>query len=361
MRLINRFFRLFRIDYEKLHNSKTEGLFWMDILMIVLVAFNLSWIVFEYAFTYDLFQQTLSRFLPRFYEWYAGIIHPNFLIYDSIFVAVFVIELTVRWIVAVRRKTYEKWYFYPFVHWYDVLGCIPLSAFRALRLLRLFSMVYRLQRLGIIDLTSTVIYKRVNWLLTILTEEVSDRVVINVLSGVQDELGKGSPIAEKIIRQVILPRQHFIATWIARQTGEIGWKTFSKNEALIRRIIDRSVSESIRSNKEIARLKLIPGAGGLITNILNESVTDITFNAIKLAIEDFSNPENNAGIINDASYYTLHAMIREDEASDQSLDELVAEISVEVLDIIKEEVSVRQWQQAEEERKQLKQSPEAAS
>ena len=52
---------------------------------------------------------------------------------------------------AIRKQTYPRWYFYPFLHWYDLLGCIPIGSFRMLRLLRLISLTIRLQKMGIID------------------------------------------------------------------------------------------------------------------------------------------------------------------------------------------------------------------
>lgn len=354
MGILNRFFRFFKIDYEKLSKSHTSGLLFLDLFMILLILFNLGWIVFEYSYTYESFQGLINWLSPTFNSWYGNQIHPYFFYYDLIFVAVFLLELTVRWIVAIVRKTYDKWFFYPFIHWYDVLGCIPLSSFRALRLLRVFSMFYRLQRLGIIDMRSTFIYKQANKYLGILTEEVSDRVVVNVLSGVQDEVIKGSPIADKVIREVLLPKQHIISTWMAKRISIITIELFEKNEEIFKRIIDDALSKSIRSNKDIARLKLIPGAGALITNILNESVSDITFNAIKESIYQFSDPQNNAGMVNDASHLILETLIEEHDDDDHSLDDLVSSITSDVIEVVKEEVKVQQWKIKEEERKRLK-------
>ncbi len=351
---INRFFQFFRIDYEKLHNSKTEGLFWLDISMILLILFNLTWIIFEYSYSFESFQNIVEWISPRFNAWYGSRISPYFFIYDLFFVAIFITELTFRWIVAIVRKTYDRWFYYPFIHWYDVLGCIPLSTFRALRLLRVFSLFYRLQRSGIIDMTSTFIYKQVNKYLGILTEEVSDRVVVNVLNGVQDELQRGNPVADRVIRDVLLPKQHILATWLAKRVGDITLKTFEKNEHVIRRVLDEALEKSIRNNKEVARLKYIPGAGNLITEILNDSVRDVTFNSIKESIVAFSDPQNNAGLINDASHFTMEALLDEHDDDDQSLDDLVTEISVDILEIVKDEVKIQQWKEKEAERKRQK-------
>jgi len=351
MRLIKRFFQFFSIDYDKLHSSKTEGLFWLDIMMIFLIAFNLSWIIFEFAFGYESFQNITHWVSPAFHSWYAKVIHPNFLFYDLIFVSIFILELILRWIIAIARKSHRRWYYYPFIHWYDVLGCIPLSSFRMLRLLRVFAMAYRLQRLGIIDMTSTFIYRRFDIYMKIFTEEVSDRVVINVLSGVQDEVSKGSPVVEKIIRDTLLPKQHIISTWAARRLGQISIKTFEKNENIIRGVIEESLAKSLKNNKEIKRLKLIPGAGSIIMDILNSSVQDVTYNTIRESVYALSSPEKNAGIINDASHYLMESLIEDHDDEEHSLDDIVSTISVEVIEIVKEEVAIRQWQIAEDERK----------
>lgn len=354
LKAINRFFQFFRIDYEKLHKSKTEGLFWLDILMIILILFNLGWIIFEYSFSFESFQNIVDWISPKFNAWYGSRISPNFFIYDLFFVAIFITELIFRWIIAIVRKTHYKWYYYPFIHWYDILGCIPLSTFRALRLLRVFSLFYRLQRRGIIDMTSTFVYRQSNRYLKILTEEVSDRVVVNVLNGVQDELQRGNPVADRVIKEVLLPKQHILATWMAKRVGDITLQTFEKNEHVIRRVLDEALDKSIRNNKEVARLKYLPGAGNLITDILNDSVRDVTFNSIKASIVAFSDPQNNAGLINDASHFTMEALLEEHEGDDQSLDDLVTDISVNILEIVKDEVKIQQWKVEEEERKRQK-------
>ncbi|HBZ99013.1 MAG TPA: preprotein translocase subunit SecA, partial [Pseudomonas sp.] len=52
------------------------------------------------------------------------------------FVAVFLLDVLLGWTVALFERRYARWYYYPFAHWYDVLGCIPLAGVRWLRGLR---------------------------------------------------------------------------------------------------------------------------------------------------------------------------------------------------------------------------------
>ena len=356
MKVLSRFFQFFKIDYDKLKKSHTSGLLFLDVFMILLIIFNLVWIMFDYSYQYEMFQAFIHKISPAFNDFYGIMIHPYFMMYDMIFVAIFIVELLVRWIIAIYRKTYAKWFFYPFIHWYDVLGCIPLSSFRVLRLLRVFSMFYRLQRLGIIDMKSTFIYKQLNKYLGILTEEVSDRVVVNVLSGVQDELEKGSPIMDRVVTDVLLPKQHIIATWAAKKMGIISIELFEKNESVFRKIIDDSLTKAIAQNKDIARLKLIPGAGKIITNVLNESVSDITFNTIKESVYQLSDPQNNAGIVNDAGQMVLQTLLETHPEDDHSLDDIISAISINVIEVIKEEVKVQQWKLKEEQQKIARQS-----
>lgn len=355
MRIVKRFFQFFKIDYDKLKRTHSTTWLMVDIFMIILIIFNLIWIIFEFSLNIESFRSVLSHIAPNFYDWYMQKINPNFFYYDLIFVGIYLTEVFVRWSIAIYRKTYSKWFFYPFVHWYDVLGCIPLSSFRALRLLRVFSMFYRLQRLGIIDLKSTFIYKQANIYISMLTEEVADRVVINVLSGVQDEVEKGSPIVDRIIKEVLLPKQHIISTWMANRMGNLSKDVFEKNEATFRRIIDDALTNAIQNNKDVARLKLIPGVGNIIMGILNDSVSDITFNTIKDSVEQLSDPQNNAGIVNDASMLLLEGLIAEDNEQDQSLDDFVSAITVDVIEVLKQEVAVQQWKIKEEERKAARQ------
>lgn len=351
MKILNRFFQFFKIDYEKLSRSHVSGLFWLDIFMIFLILFNLGWIIFEFSLQYELFRSLVGAISMRFLTWYESKISPDFMFYDLIFVAVFVAELALRWIIAIRRKTYSKWFFYPFVHWYDVLGCIPLSTFRALRLLRVFSMFYRLQRLGIIDVTSMYIYKQFDRYMEIFTEEVSDRVVVNVLNGVQDEMKKGNPVMERVVNEVLIPKQEILSSWVANRAGLITRQVFENNEDIVRRIIDNALTESLRNNKELGRLKYIPGAGNMILDVIDRSVSDITFSAIKGSMVEFSKPEVNSPLVRDVNKFVMESMLEKHEGEAHSLDDFVANISHDIIEVVKQEVKVRQWKIKEAQRK----------
>ncbi len=342
--------RAFKIDFEKLRKNGGTGFFVFDLLMLFIVGFNLSWIFFDISFRFDAFQNLVYKTWPAFYEFYAHKIHPNFIFYDMIFVAIFITELLFRWAIAIAKKEYDKWFFYPFIHWYDVLGCIPLSGFRMLRFLRVFSMVYRLNRMGVIDLQSTWGYKQFMKYTSVVVEEVSDRVVVNVLNGVQDEVQKGNPVVGKIISDVVIPKQDQIIDWSSKKMGELTTEIFEKYSGNLRIYLENVVSRAVKENKEIQRIRLIPGVGKIVAEILDNSISDITYNAIKESIEDIGH-ERNKDMMKQISEQVLTKISSE---TDSEADELFKTVISDSIEVIKSEVEVKQWKLKEEIEKQKK-------
>jgi hypothetical protein len=344
--------RFFSIDWDKLANSHQSGWIVVDIAMILLVIFNLGFIAFDFHFQFPAVQRFWQAITPGFYEWYAGFIHPNFYQIDLIFVAIFVTELTVRWGVAIKNKSHDKWFFYPFIHWYDVLGCLPLSGFRLLRFLRLFSLTYRLQRMGAIDVTSTFIYKKVNKYINILTEEISDRVVINVLNGVQEEVEKGHPVSDRIVQDVLLPRKDTLVEWLSQRVSGAVTISYDQHRTELRGYIDKVVAHSVKENNEIKTIAMIPGVGRTITTTLQHAVADITFNVVDNMMKDLASADNKRGVreITDAVF---DAILERDEEN-KELNEMIISMVSESLEVVKQEVLVKQWLVKEQEEKERK-------
>ena len=349
---MSKFLHFFKIDYDKLKKSNESGFLILDLLMILLVIFNLNWIIYDYSFRFDFVQSLTERISPAFYDLYNTKIHPNFILYDLIFVAIFIVELVFRWIVAIARKTHDKWFFYPFVHWYDMLGCIPLSSFRFLRFFRVFSMFFKLQRLGIIDITSTYVYKKFTKYTGIVVEEISDRVVVNVLDGVQDEINKGNPVVDRIIEEVIRPKQDVLVRWMSEHINDATTQVFMKNQSDLKDYVVDLVERAVKENKEISRLKLIPGVGGLAAGAIEHSISDISFNVITESMKDMATSKENKAII-EITNAVLNAFVTASKKGD--LDALVTQIADESIDVVKDQVMIKQWKMKEDEEKMLKQ------
>jgi hypothetical protein len=211
--------RVMEENAKNILEEKSTGekfLFAFDLLMMILIIINLAFIIFDWNFTFLFFRNFIHRLSPEFYQFYATQVHPDFLLYDVYFVIIFVAEVVIRWVFAIKDKTYEAWYMYPIVHWYDVLGCIPLGVFRWLRLLRVFSISMRLHRMDIINLRDTYPFRKLNQLYQIFLEQITDRVLVNFLDAIKREVIKESTSDSNIIADVIKPHRELLSKWITQ-------------------------------------------------------------------------------------------------------------------------------------------------
>lgn len=330
-----------KINWSALRDGKSKFEFLDDVFMVQLVLLNLGFIIFDWHFGVAFFRNALAGIAPAFHNWYAAHIHPNFLLIDAIFVAIFITEFCIRWILAVVKKEYGKWYFYPFVRWYDVLGCIPLGAFRWLRILRLVSMTIRLHKMRVIDIKGTRVYKEVMEFIRIITEEISDRVVVNVLNGVQREIRNDSPLANRMIREVIKPHQDTLTVWLSHRIRRVTEHNYNLYKEDIQNYVEAVIKEAVKNNQEVKNLTLIPVVGGQIRKALESSVSDITFTVVNSMVRDLSSDRNNK-FIEEVTEIVLETILLQEE--DKELNRVTKDVFLRALDLVKEQVEMKQWQ-----------------
>jgi len=255
-----------------------------------------------------------------------------------IFVSIFIAELLIRWMVAIYQKTYHKWFFYPFVHWYDVLGCIPVGSFRSLRLLRVFSILYRLQKLEIIDLRNTFPVRFVQKYFNVLVEEVSDRVVINVLNGVQDEVKTGSPVVGKVITEVLMPQKEILIEWLAGQVNTITETVYPPRRQQLREYVDTIISESISQDAKVATLEKMPLVGSTMVSVIESTVSDVVFNVLDRLTQDIGHEDTDT-LVKEMADIIFEQLMQ----PSQTLNDVGHNVVVDVLEVIKEEVRIQKW------------------
>jgi len=234
------------IKDEKYNPRLDRLLVLVDILMVMLVLVNLTMLALQVNFENARMSSLIQQYIPQFYELYQPVFQ-NFLLIDGVFVTIFLTELSLRWLIAVVNKTYHRWFFYPFVNWYEVLGCIPLGSFRVLRVLRIVAVIIRLNRMKVIDIRKWYLYQLFNKYLLILTEEISDRVVVNIIEGVQAEVKTGIPLTGRIIEEVVLPRKAVLVDFIAHRVQLVMKNQYEANRDELRESIYAAVSAAIRS------------------------------------------------------------------------------------------------------------------
>lgn len=331
-----------RLHPEKLKaNLDTLG-FLIDLFMIALVIANLALILFDWLFQVSLFQNLLAEHTPVFHAFYRDTIHADFLFYDLCFVAVYLTEFTLRWGVAIARGTYHRWFFYPFAHWYDLLGCIPVGSFRWLRILRVVNLLFRLQRMGIVDLSQTWLGQTLLKYYNIIVEEVSDRVVMQVLSGAQREVGGGSPLLHRIEKEVLAPRQQRLVSFVAERIAEATRKTHSEYRVDLASYFAHLTDEAITRTQAGRRLAAIPVAGPRAITLLGEAVRETGSAFVDQLVDDLATPANRPQL-----EQLLHDVLDAARGDGEQLDDLLRDTLLDILEQIKQQVAVQQWKLAE--------------
>ena len=331
---------MLHVNRENLKSSHQLIWFVIDFLMLGLLIVNLSFIIWDSIYNFVAVQNLLKDYAPALQSTYHPI-HERFIFYDLIFVAIFLSEFVLRWGYSIRAKVYDRWYFYPFIHWYDLVGCIPVGSLRFLRILRVISIIYRLHQYKIIDFTNTQLFQFVNFHYEAFMEELSDRIVLKVLSGVQEEVRRGSPLFERIQQDILYPRREMLSDWISERVAVAAQEGYVPNRGALRAYLENRVDQALKQNLELSRLKYLPVVGPTIQDTLENAVGDIVANVIHQILEDLASTSNHAFIEDIVNVFLPEPGQPQEEAENEALINLI----LEVVDAIKDQVRVKHWRE----------------
>jgi hypothetical protein len=261
----------------------------------------------------------------------------------------------IRWIIAVKNQKYYRWFFYPFVHWYDVLGCIPIGSFRFFRILRIIGLTIRLHKLGFVDLTKTYLYHKAIKYLNILTEEISDRVVLHVLSGLQREIEQGTPVLEQIVHDLVIPKRSELADWLSYKLQQATSTAYHDHIEDLQYYINQKITTAIGNNRELKVISKIPVVGGLVTDNLERTVCDMVESVVDECFQDLASPKNKE-VVDDVANLVLDSFVNPDRERDTEMNQTVRDVALDSLELIKEQVRIQQWKVREEFIKEQKNS-----
>lgn len=172
-------------------------------------------------------------------------------------------ELLIRWFFAIIYKHHTRWFFFPFIHWYEILAISPYLRF--LRLIRAGIIAYRFHEMGY-KVVPDSIMKRVLFYYGVVMEELSDRVVLTVIDGVKQELDTSSS-HKKIIHDLVNHHREIFAKAIAEVLQESLATELKAQRQLITQNVGQIVRQAIEDTPQLTQLlRLIPIAGGMIEN-----------------------------------------------------------------------------------------------
>jgi hypothetical protein len=314
----------------------------VDVAMLVLIIANLFLIIIDWGFESIVVQRQLQAYAPGLYRWYDQTIHQHFLFYDLAFVAVFVAEIVVRWGLAIYRQRYHRWFFYPFVHWYDVLGCIPVSSLRSLRLLRVIAMIPKMQRIGLFDLRETYLFETYEKYRDIVLEEISDRVTVRIIEGLQTEIRGSHHVTERISEEVLAPQREALIQALTHRLQEATAVAYGSQQEDFREYLDDVIREAVTQNREIGSIAALPGVGRPVATLLERAISDIVFNVIDQMVADVASL-NNDRVIAEVTALSTDALLS--PKYDERLNHLARSVVLQSLDVIKDHVQIRRWKQ----------------
>ncbi|MGR4066853.1 ion transporter [Halomonas sp. LR3S48] len=308
-----------------------------DLLIMVLVVANLALLLFDSLFLLPPLNDLFATVAPGLHGAYDRHVHANFIEIDLVFVAIFVLDVLLGWSAAIAERRYHRWFFYPFVHWYDVLGCIPLSGFRLLRVLRIFSLLFRLQRLGLIDVRRWQLYAFYAKYYDVFFEELSDRVALRLLGNMQEQVRSGDSLSTRIIDRVVMPRKQQLIHELSRRLEEMTGNAYARNREETMRYVSALVGRTVAESQEIRRLRRLP-MGDAVARSMQSSLADLACRLVHEAMEGLRSPEFTALVerLADSGFDTWLQV-------DEHTDRVTEQVLVDMLELIKEQIAVKQW------------------
>lgn len=330
-------------------NSKFFKLFLIyDIFMVFIIVFNLFCLGMNFFLMSNIGEWFFNTIhLYRVLEFYRSYLHPWVITTEAWFIIFLIVELAIRWLLSIIQKHHARWWFFPFIHWYEIVAIIP--HFRFLRLFRAGIIAYRLHELGYKVVPDSIRLKAIFYYRVVM-EELSDRVVITVIDGIKHELDTSSS-HKKIIHDLVDHHRQLFTVTLSSMLQESLAKALQQQQPIITQKVGHIVNQAIEDTPELTQLlRLIPIVGSRIEqqiqSIGQRLGENITAGLIEpFTVGSFERPNEN--------YLLIAEKVSQLNIDNQYLEELVESVVYESLEAIRKQVKVKQWQQTLNEYDQL--------
>lgn len=322
------------------HNSRGWKIFLLyDIFMMLIIVVNILCLAAN-AFL-------MSPFAVWFFEvlrltdvllFYRSDLNPWVIKTESWFITFLLVEFAVRWFFAIVYKHHQRWFFFPFIHWYEVLAIIPMLRF--LRLFRAGIIAYRLHELGYVVVPLSI-QIRLKFYYSLLMEELSDRVVTTVIDGVRHEL-KTSSTHKQIIHELVDHHRQLIAQTLAEVLQDSLATELKQQQQDIAGYVGQVVHQAIEDTPELTQLlRRLPIVGNMIENQIQSIGQRLGENiSIGLMQPLCAGSMQQPNVI----YQQVGEKISQINIENQNLENLVQSLVSESLTAIRKQVQVKQWQ-----------------
>jgi hypothetical protein len=256
-----------------------------------------------------------------------------FWLIDLPFLTLFWVEFLVRWYLALERKTYAKWFFFPMFNWYDVLGLIPMTVFRPFRLLRAVSMYMRLRRSELSDVGDDIISRTVAYFSNVITEEVSDRVAIRILGELHEEILDGTHT--RIARATVEPRRAEIERVLVNQITQA--ITNEETLARVRELLELNLENAVDASDALHWVPLPDFILKPLVRFTGNVIVDSALDTMTTTLES----EEGQKAVEQLATAAFEDLFYGPGLAE--IESLVKEITLNVIDHMQNVVAIKKW------------------
>ena len=313
-----------------------------DIVMIIAISIDLLVISIDAILMSD-FIHSAAEWLAvsDTLSWYQNTLHDPLRTVGGFFTLFLILELLLRWAVAIKQKSYYRWFFFPFVHWYEVLGCFP--QLRALRLFRVVVIGRRLYQLGYQVLPELWI-NRIKFYINLLLEELSDRVILTTIQNFRQQLTDPETHKSFIESTIARNRNEIEAALLSVLRTELAPKlqeltASSGGGSILASEMGNAIEEGLANTPELRRyLRMIPIAGSLIESQLQHVGHNIGENVVTALNRRLLDPERL-----DVLMVAIASGVATINTDNTALDILISSIIEDSLTEFEAQVKVQHW------------------
>lgn len=311
-----------------------------DIAMMVLILVNLFCLASDGILTSDfaLWFANLVN-LTSWLNEYITHLHPWVEETEHWFTLLLIVELFIHWAIAIYHKTYPRWFFFPFVHWYEVLAIIPQLRF--LRLFRAGVIAYRLHQLDSPIIPKSIYYKAEFYYFLIL-EELTRRIVLTVILGVERELQQNGAL-RTIIHDMLDQHRQLFAETLSELLQKSLATALHEQQRLMSVNVGKIVNQAIENTPELHQmLRLFPVIGGRLEQQIQSIGQRLGENITQGLIEPFVEKSDD---IANQTYQLIAQKTSETNLNTDKLNQLVQSVIFESLEIVRKQLKMKKWQE----------------
>ncbi|MBS9780680.1 MAG: hypothetical protein KGV51_08650 [Moraxellaceae bacterium] len=329
-----------------------------DVIMLIVISIDLLFILidnllmsdaltnFSNYLAYEFNFIFLSKVVANYGGYGYGYFNHTYLSMLGGFFTLFLIgELLARWLIAIIFKHYYRWFFFPFVHWYEVLGCFP--QLRVLRLLRVIAIGRRLYQMGYRFLPEKWL-ESLKFYYNVLLEELSDKVLLTATNNIRSQLNESVDSQILVKKTIDKNRENIKAMLLSLLRTELAPRLRAElmptnQNSPVATHVGLAIADAVEKTPEIELvLAKIPIAGNMIKSQILAISEKVGYNIA----ESVSNRLLQDEVL-DEIFVSIADGISQINPNNPALEALIADIIEEGLTAFEQQIKIQQWRHKE--------------